>query len=70
MDGRAKDQTARATGKFSTLDWATSAAAMENPCRKSKKFFSRDFLAVALFSGGGLVITLIAIIFTEQGIWL
>jgi len=33
-------------------------------------FFSSDFFAVALFSGVGLVISFIAAICNEQGIWL
>lgn len=40
--------------------------AMEEPTT----FFSSDFFAVALFSGIGLVISLIAAICNEQGVWL
>jgi hypothetical protein len=77
MDGPYEDQNARATGKFSTLDCSTStvdqypkAATLENLCRNPTKFFSNDFFAVALFSGVGLVISLIAMICGEQGSWL
>jgi hypothetical protein len=43
---------------------------MENQCRNPTKFFSNDFFAVALFSGIGLVVSLIAVICSEQGSWL
>jgi hypothetical protein len=33
------------------------------------KYFSNDFLAVALFSGIGLAVSLIAVICREQGSW-
>lgn len=38
--------------------------------KDSTKFFSNDFLAVALFSGIGLVVSLITVICSEQGSWL
>jgi len=34
------------------------------------EIFSNDFFAVALFSGIGLVVSLIAVICSEQGSWL
>lgn len=37
--------------------------------KEPMKFFSNDFLAVALFSGIGLVVSLIAVICNEQGSW-
>ena len=37
--------------------------------KEPMKFFSNDFLAVALFSGIGLVVSLIAVICDEQGSW-
>ena len=40
--------------------------AMEEP----RTFFSSDFFAVALFSGIGLAISLIAATCNEQGVWL
>jgi hypothetical protein len=37
--------------------------------KEPKKYFSNDFLAVALFSGIGLAVSLIAVICREQGSW-
>ncbi len=37
--------------------------------KEPMKFFSNDFLAVGLFSGIGLVVSLIAVICNEQGSW-
>ena len=37
--------------------------------KEPMKFFSNDSLAVALFSGIGLVVSLIAVICNEQGSW-
>jgi hypothetical protein len=45
---------------------ASVSMAMEEPTT----FFSSDFFAVALFGGIGLVISLIAAICNEQGVWL
>ena len=77
MDRRAEDRNARAASKFATPDWPTSAVGrysqtttMENPYRNSLGFFSSDFIAVALFSGIGLAVSLIAIACGEQGSWL
>ena len=41
----------------------------ESDMRERTKFFSNDFLAVALFGGGGLLISLIAAVCGEQGSW-
>jgi hypothetical protein len=37
--------------------------------KEPTKYFSNDFPAVALFSGIGLVVSLIAVIYREQGSW-
>ena len=37
--------------------------------KKPTKYFSNDFLAVALFGGIGLAVSLIAVIYREQGSW-
>ena len=33
------------------------------------RFFTEEFLAVALFSGIGLLVSLSAVFFGEQGVW-
>jgi hypothetical protein len=38
--------------------------------KEAASFFTDDFLAVALFSGIGLLVSLIAVFFGEQGVWL
>jgi hypothetical protein len=55
---------------ISAVDQYPKGAMMENQCRNPTKFFSNDFFAVALFSGIGLVVSLIAVICSEQGSWL
>ena len=37
--------------------------------KEGSKIFDDDFFAVALFSGTGLLLSLIAIICSKQGIW-
>ena len=49
MDGGFLNQTARATGNSSTIEW---------PARKSTKIFASGFWPVALFSVLGLAIAL------------
>jgi hypothetical protein len=49
-----------------TSDTASVPKTMEEPTAS----FSNDFFGVALFSGTGLVISLIAAICNEQGVWL
>ena len=43
-----------------------SAAWMQEAAR----FFTDEFLAVALFSGIGLLVSLVAVFSGEQGVWL
>lgn len=45
---------------------ATNALRIKEP----SKLFASEFLAIALFSGIGLIISLIAAVCGEQGIWL
>ena len=59
-----------ASGRYQLSIHFPLGATMENQCRNPTKFFSNDFFAVALFSGIGLVVSLIAVICSEQGSWL
>ena len=38
--------------------------------REAPRFFTEEFLAVALFSAIGLLVSLIAVFFGEPGVWL
>lgn len=38
--------------------------------RRAPRVFAEEFLAVALFSAIGLLVSLVAVFFGEQGIWL
>ena len=49
MDGVIQNQSARATGDVSTLDW---------PAPEQTKSLSNGFWEVALFSGIGLIVSL------------
>jgi hypothetical protein len=48
---------------------ARVAARIPHPAISSKKSDSSDFVAVALFSGIGLLTSLIAILTGVQGVW-
>lgn len=37
---------------------------------EAARFFTDEFIAVALFSGIGLLVSLVAIFFGERGVWL
>jgi hypothetical protein len=42
----------------------------ESGLREAPRLFTEEFLAVALFSAIGLLVSLIAVFFGEQGVWL
>ncbi len=42
----------------------------ESGMRAAPRFFTEEFLAVALFSAIGLLVSLIAVFLGEQGVWL
>jgi hypothetical protein len=42
----------------------------ESGIQGAARFLTEEFLAVALFSGIGLLVSLIAVFFGEQGVWL
>jgi hypothetical protein len=48
---------------------AGTIALGEPGIRKAARFFTDEFLAVALFSGIGLLVSLVAVVFGEQGVW-
>ena len=52
------------------LKTATTPDANVAGMQEAARFFTDEFLAVALFSGIGLLVALVAAFFGEQGVWL
>jgi hypothetical protein len=42
----------------------------EAAMQQAGRFFSEEFHTVALFSGIGLLVSLVAVFFGEQGVWI
>jgi hypothetical protein len=52
------------------LTTALSPDATVARTRETPRFFTDEFLAVALFSAIGLLVSLVAVISGEQGVWI